>query len=209
MAVGYPAIMPTSGITSLQWTNTTSSLVSRSPFSFQGQAQSWGGAIRFATITVEDLNRKEAEDWIGFLDSLHGTLGTFLFGDPHAVDPLGVGGGYPITVKAVNSTSKDVITVDTAIRTTTTRWLERGDWIQIGQDENARLYKLGSHVNVNNLGVSGNIHIWPKFRITPLVGQAVIINNPKGLFRRSSGTYGYTEDNGCKFGLSFDIEEVI
>ena len=92
MPVSYPASVPTSGVTSLNWTNMTSSLVSRSPFTFQGQAQSWGGSIRMASVTVDNLNREQAEDWIGFLDSLNGTIGTFLFGDPMAALPMGVGG---------------------------------------------------------------------------------------------------------------------
>ena len=50
MAVSYPANMPTSGVTSIEWTNTTSSLISRSPFSLKGQAQSWGGAVRLPQL---------------------------------------------------------------------------------------------------------------------------------------------------------------
>ena len=209
MPVSYPAVMPTSGVTSIQWTNTTSSLVSRSPFSLKGQAQSWSGAIRFASVTVENLNREQAEDWIGFLDSLHGTLGTFLFGDPHAVVPLGTGGGSP-KVLAVSTSTRDVITINGGpTGSTRPTWLKRGDWIQLGTGLNARLYKVMQDVSVNSTGVSGNIILWPKFRINPVAGDTVIINNPKGLFRRANGSYSYSEDNGCKFSLAFDIEEVI
>ena len=205
MPVSYPAAVPTSGVTSLTWTNATSSTISKSPFSFQGQAQSYGGALRYAQITVQDLNREDAEDWVGFLDSLNGTLGTFLFGDPMATSPMGVGGGSP-TIQNVGAT--DTISVNTTYTSNLARWLRRGDWIQIGTGLDSRLYKIAVNANLNPSGV-GTLVLWPSFRIRPVSGQSVIINNPKGLFRRSSGTYSYSEDNGCKYSLAFDCEEVI
>lgn len=209
MPVSYPASMPTSGLTSLSWTNATSSTITKSPFSFQSQAQSYGGAIRYASITVENLNRGQAEDWVAFLDSLNGTMGTFLFGDPMATVPMGVGGGSP-TVRSINNATRDSITVTTSLTSNTNNWLRRGDWIQIGTGLDARLYKVLNQVNITgSTGASNVINIWPSYRRTPVVGEAVIITNPRGLFRRSSGTYSYTEDNGCKYGLSFDCEEVI
>lgn len=209
MPVSYPASMPTSGITSLSWTNATSSTITKSPFSFQGQAQSYGGAIRYASITVENLNRGQAEDWVAFLDSLNGTMGTFLFGDPMATVPMGVGGGSP-TVRSINNATRDSITVTTSLTSNTNNWLRRGDWIQIGTGLDARLYKVLNQVNITgSTGASNVINLWPSYRRTPVVGEAVGITNPRGLFRRSSGTYSYTEDNGCKYGLSFDCEEVI
>ena len=209
MPVSYPAQVPTSGITSLSWTNATASLISRSPFTFQGQSQNYPGAIRYAQISVENLNREDAEDWVGFLDSLQGTKGTFLFGDPMAKVPMGVGGGSP-TVKNVNNTTKDVINANVSYTTNVAGWLKRGDWIQLGTGLDARLYKVVSNVNVaGSTSTSGNIHFWPAFRKTPLTGDEIVLNNPKGLFRRSTGTFNYSEENGCMYSLSFDCEEVI
>lgn len=206
MAVTYPANMPTSGVTSIEWTNTTSSLISRSPFSLKGQAQSWGGAIRFASITVENLNRAQAQDWLGFLDSLNGTIGTFLFGDPMAATPQGSGGGGP-TVRAVNPTTSRLF-ADVQHTGPINGWLRRGDWIQLGQDSNARLYRVCTNVNIQSgQQYSAGIDIWPNFRIVPQIGDAITILNPKGLFRRSSGAYSYSQV-GCNYSLSFDCEEV-
>ena len=209
MPVSYPAQVPTSGITSLSWTNTTASLISRSPFTFQGQSQNYPGAIRYAQISVDGLNREDAEDWVGFLDSLHGTKGTFLFGDPMAKVPMGVGGGSP-TVRGINNVTKDVITANVSYTTNVIRWLKRGDWLQLGNGLDARLYKVMNNVNVTgSASTSNNIHLWPAFRKTPLFGDEIITDNPKGLFRRSTGTFNYSEENGCKYSLSFDCEEVI
>mgnify|MGYP005615675877 FL=1 len=209
MPVSYPAQVPTSGITSLSWTNATASLISRSPFTFQGQSQNYPGAIRYAQISVENLNREDAEDWVGFLDSLHGTKGTFLFGDPMAKVPMGTGGGSP-TIRAINNASRDSITVNTSLTSNVTAWLKRGDWIQIGTGLDSRLYKVLNQTNIaGSTGASGLLNLWPSYRRTPVIGEAVIINNPKGLFRRSSGVFNYSEENGCKYSLSFDCEEVI
>lgn len=207
MPVTYPAAVPTSGVTSIQWTNMTSSLVSRSPFTFQGQAQSYGGSIRLATISVDGLNRDSAEDWIGFLESLQGTIGTFLFGDPMAATPMGKGGGTP-TIRTILS-SRDIIGVSNA-PVSTTDWLKRGDWFQIGNGLDARLYKVvgSNNVNSNSIGDTGSIFFFPKLRLSPVAGDPIIINNPKGLFRRTSGTYQY-QQIGCNYSISFDCEEVI
>ena len=212
MPVSYPAQVPTSGITSLSWTNATASLISRSPFTFQGQSQNYPGAIRYAQISVENLNREDAEDWVGFLDSLHGTKGTFLFGDPAAVKPMGAArNSHSPTIRAANTVSKDTITINSNITVTTLSWLRRGDWIQIGTGLDARLYKVvnSNPVGINSSGNSGNINLWPTFRRDPVVGEAIYVENPKGLFRRSSGVFNYSEENGCKYSLSFDCEEVI
>ena len=210
MPVSYPAQVPTSGITSISWTNATASLISRSPFTFQGQSQSYPGAIRYASISVENLNREDAEDWVGFLDSLYGTRGTFLFGDPMAKVPMGTARGTAL-VNAVNSATRDIITAKN-VPTTGTQYnfLRRGDWIQLGEGLNSRLYKVTNNVNKNNTtGVTSNIHLWPSFRITPNTDDTIIFENPKGLFRRSTGTFNYSEENGCIYSLSFDCEEVI
>lgn len=209
MPVSYPAQVPTSGITSLSWTNATASLISRSPFTFQGQSQNYSGAIRYAKISVENLGREDAEDWVGFLDSLQGTKGTFQFGDPMAKVPMGVGGGSP-TVRTINNTSRDSISVDTTLTSNVTAWLKRGDWIQIGTGLDSRLYKVLNQVDITgSTGASNLLNLWPSYRRTPVIGEAVIIRNPRGLFRRSSGVFNYSEENGCKYSLSFDCEEVI
>ena len=210
MPVSYPAQVPTSGITSLSWTNATASLISRSPFTFQGQSQNYLGAIRYASITVDGLNREDAEDWVGFLDSLHGTKGTFLFGDPMAVTPMGTARGTAL-VNSVGLGSRDLISAKNVPTTgSQLNFLKRGDWIQLGAGLNSRLYKVVSNVNKSNTtGVTSNIFLWPTFRITPNVDDVITFENPKGLFRRSSGTFNYSEENGCMYSLSFDCEEVI
>ena len=205
MPVTYPATMPTTGVTSVSWTNSTASLISRSPFTFQGQAQNWGGQIRFASVTVEDLNRDSAEEWIGFLDSLNGTTGTFLFGDPNANTTLGSGGGSPVANGA--NQSGDSLAIRGAPNSVS-NWLRRGDWIQIGTTTRARLYKVTQNVNTSSTGTA-TIPVWPNLRMNTIDDEVIYRTYPKGLFRRSNPTYDYTESNDCKYSISFTCEEVI
>lgn len=205
MPVSYPATLPTSGVTRISWSNMTSSLVSRSPFTYQGQAQSWGGAIRIATVTVENLNREQAEDWIGFLDSLRGTLGTFLFGDPMAALPLGQGGIANNPRVAGANQSGDTLNVRGAA-SNTVDWLKRGDWVQIGAGVNARLYKVVQDVTTSSS--TATLTLWPNLRTSYPDNTPIVVRNPVGLFRRSDGVFSY-EQIGCNYSLSFNIEEVV
>ena len=150
MAISYPLQIPTVGITSISWTNSVASVISRSPFTFQGQSQTYPGQIRYAQVSVENRNRDDAEEWVGFLNALNGCGGTFLMGDPLGVIPRR-GSTTGVTVRGSNQS--------------------------------------GSTLLVN--------------------GQSVIMNNSKGLFRLSSGTFDYSEQDGCKYSLSFSCEEVI
>ena len=207
MPLTYPLTLPTSGITSISWTNATSSLISKSPFSFQGQAQSYGGAIRHASITVENLNRNQSEDWLGWLDSLHGTIGTFLFGDPVAALPMGSGAISNNPRFAGGGQTGDVINLR-GTANAATNWLVRGDWIQVGSGLQARLHKVTQNVTTTGTNTAV-VNIWPALRYSPANDAPITIRNTVGLFRRSTGTYRYSETNDCRYGLSFDIEEVI
>lgn len=205
MAITYPLQIPTSGVTSINWTNSVASLVSRSPFTFQGQAQTYPGQIRYAQVTVENRDREDAEDWVGFLNALNGCSGTFLMGDP-----LGIrfrrGSTTGITVRGAGQ-SGSTLSVNTA-QINETNWARPGDWIQLGEGSNARLYKVTMPANTDVNGYA-TLEIWPALRMTPTDLQGVVSNNTKGLFRLSSGTFDYSEQDGCKYSLSFSCEEVI
>lgn len=205
MAISYPLQIPTSGITSINWTNSVASLVSRSPFTFQGQAQTYPGQIRYAQVSVENKNREDAEEWVGFLNALNGCGGTFLMGDPLGIRPRR-GSTTGVTVRGSNQ-SGSTLAVNTG-QISEVGWASRGDWLQIGTGSNSRLYKVTMPANTSGVG-HVTLEIWPSLRVTPTDGQTVSMNNSKGLFRLSSGSFDYSEQDGCKYSLSFSCEEVI
>lgn len=205
MAISYPLQIPDTGVTSINWTNSVASVISRSPFTFQGQAQTYPGQIRYAQVSVENRNREDAEDWVGFLNALNGCGGTFLMGDPLGIRPRR-GTTTGVTVRG-SGQSGSTLLVNTA-QTSETNWASRGDWLQIGVGSNSRLYKVTMPANTNGSGYA-NLEIWPSLRASPVDGQVINMSNPKGLFRLSSGTFNYSEQDGCKYSLSFSCEEVI
>ena len=205
MAISYPLQIPTVGITSISWTNSVASVISRSPFTFQGQSQTYPGQIRYAQISVENKNRDDAEEWVGFLNALNGCGGTFLMGDPLGVIPRR-GSTTGVTVRGSNQSGSTLL-VNTG-QNSEVRWASRGDWLQLGTGSSSRLYKVTMPANTDSNGYA-SLEIWPSLRMTPVNGQSVIMNNSKGLFRLSSGTFDYSEQDGCKYSLSFSCEEVI
>ena len=205
MAITYPLQTPTSGVTSINWTNSVASLISRSPFTFQGQAQTYPGQIRYAQVSVENRNREDAEDWVGFLNALNGCGGTFLMGDPLGIRPRR-GSTTGVTVRGSNQSGSTLLVNTTQINEV--NWASRGDWLQIGAGSNSRLYKVTMPANTNGSGYA-SLEIWPRLRVSPTDGQIITMNNSKGLFRLSSGTFDYSEQDGCKYSLSFSCEEVI
>lgn len=206
MAITYPLNIPTVGVQSIAWNNRTASLISRSPFTFQGQAQTYPGQIRSAQITVENSNRVDAEEWIGFLLALNGCGGTFLMGDPLGVTPRGVGRGTA-TVRGANQ-SGSTLTITGSPTAVTNGYLLPGDWIQLGTGLTSRLHKVTRPANLNATGQS-SLEIWPALRFTPANGAAIRLENTVGLFRLSTGEFSYTERGGCKFDLAFACEEVV
>lgn len=205
MAIDYPLYTPDVGITSINWTNSVASFVSRSPFTFQGQAQTYPGQIRYAQVSVENRNRDDAEEWVGFLNALNGCSGTFLMSDPLGIRPRR-GPTTGVTVRG-GGQSGSTLLVNTG-QINETNWASRGDWLQLGFSQNARLYKVTMPANTNGNG-HASLEIWPSLRMTPTDGQTVVMGNPKGLFRLSSGSFDYTEQDGCKYSISFSCEEVI
>ena len=205
MAISYPLQIPTVGITSINWTNSVASVISRSPFTFQGQSQTYLGQIRYAQISVENKNRDDAEEWVGFLNALNGCGGTFLMGDPLGVMPRR-GSTTGVTVRGSNQSGSTLL-VNTG-QNSEVRWASRGDWLQLGTGSSSRLYKVTMPANTDRNGYA-SLEIWPSLRMTPTNGQSIVMNNSKGLFRLSSGTFDYSEQDGCKYSLSFSCEEVI
>ena len=205
MAISYPLVIPNRGITSISWTNSVASIVSRSPFTFQGQAQTYPGQIRYAQVSVENKNRDDAEEWVGFLNALNGCGGTFVMGDPLGVRPRR-GSTTGVTVRG-SGQSGSTLLVNTA-QINETNWASRGDWVQLGVGSNSRLYKVTMPADTDGNGYA-SLEIWPSLRTSPTDGQIVTMNNPRGLFRLSSGTFNYSEQDGCKYSLSFSCEEVI
>lgn len=207
MAITYPLTVPTVGVTSLTWTNTNVSIISRSPFTLQGQVQNYPGQLRTASVSITDMMRDQADEWLGFLDALQGSRGTFLMGDPAGVKAKGVATGVT-RVRGAGQTGTTLLYNTNPVVPTTPNWLRRGDWIQLGTGASSRLYKVTQDSGTDASGF-GMLEIWPALRTSPGNNATITRNNTVGLFRLSSGSYSYSEDNSCRYTIDFNCEEVI
>lgn len=206
MPITYPLSIPTVGVTSVTFQPRNATVVSKSPFTYQGQVQAWTGQQLTAQVTVEDLMREQAELWVSFLYSLKGHVGTFLMGDPMQVSTLGVGGGTP-RVNGGGQTGNTVI-CDGA-PASVTNYLKAGDWIQFGgATTQSRFHKVLANVD-SDAGGNFTLDLWPNLRVI-LVDDLLVRTGTlaQGLFRLS-GDFSYTEDNFNKYSIEFSCEEVI
>jgi|GEM_PF-827071 len=71
--------------------------ISSSPFTGQQEIQQWPGEWWELEIGLPPMLRTQAEQWVTFLLSLRGQVGTFLIGDPLANIPQGSALGVPVT----------------------------------------------------------------------------------------------------------------
>lgn len=201
----YPINMPTSNkiesiVLSMEFVNA----VSKSPFSLVNQVYDWGGMAWKIDATLPIMKRDVAEEWIAFALSLRGRKGTFLAGDPSGGTPRGVGGGTPL-VKGAGQTGS-LLLID-GCPLSTTGWLKKGDYFQLGTGISSRLYKLISDANTNGSG-EVTLEFVPTIRGYILDNEVVTITNAKGVFRMDSNTVPWTADGKDKiYRYSFSAME--
>jgi len=91
MPITYPLNTPTNiGIANITLMAENAVAVSQSPFTFAQQVVAHPGQRWAASISLPPMKRQDAENWIAFLLSLKGQVGTFLLGDPNGVNDQGV-----------------------------------------------------------------------------------------------------------------------
>ena len=82
------------------------------------------------------------------------------------------------------------------------RALIPGDYVQVG----SRMYRNLNPVNPDVNG-KATLKIWPSLREVPTDGAAVILNSPRGLFRRANNEQTWSATVGQMTSLSFQIME--
>jgi hypothetical protein len=157
------------------------------------------GQMWQADITLPTMKRSDAEQWVSWLISLRGQLGTFLLGDFVGGTARGTPTGTPLVNGASQSGGELVIDGATP---DVTGWLKAGDYIQLGSAGTSRLHKVLQDVNSDG---SGNVtlDIWPHLRSSPADNATVIISNPKGIFRLASNETAWTVSDLLLYGITF------
>lgn len=196
MSISYPLDLPIGGIKRVTFQHRSAVSVSRSPFTFAQQVFAHQGDMWSASLEFIEMEREDAEEWIGWRLSLNGSEGTFLLGDPKYTSPRGTWEmGSPLA--SVNGTHaagvKTVALKDFTVGATG----KIGDWLQFGSGATSRLHKVVQDFTADGSGLA-NVEIWPSLREDLANGDSFVTSSPKGLFclAENSGDWTLDPDSG-------------
>ena len=206
MAITYPLSLPTtSGIMKVRLIANDVVGAVQSPFTAKQQIYRYTGQFWEADITLPPMKRADAEYWISFLLKLNGPYGTFLLGDPNGATPRGVATGTP-RVNGAGQSGGELVT--DGWTPDTTGILKAGDYIQIGVDLQADLYKVLDDVNSDASG-NATLTLWPDLRTGYANDTIIYTTNTKGLFRLTSAQAGWDINEAAIYGLTFGAREAL
>jgi hypothetical protein len=200
MAITYPLSLPTNtSIQSMTLRAKNTVAMSVSPFTYAQQAVAHSGQIWEADIKLPSMKRKDAEEWVAFLLSLRGMLGTFKLGDSVGATARGALGGTPV----VNGGSQlgGVLNINGASNSVT-NWLKAGDYIQLGTEGTATLHKVLKNASSDGSG-NVSLDIWPYIASSPSSGAAVVTSNTYGRFRLASNEQNWDINHAATYGIVF------
>jgi len=208
MAISYPLSLPTSiGIAQIELRATNAVAISRSPFTFSTQVHAYTGQSWQADVTLPSIRRDLAEDWVAWLISLKGQLGTFYLGDPNAVTPRGSARDTD-TIKVASAVSSgDTISINSA-PASQTDYLKAGDYMQIGLGVSRQLFKVLNDVDTDGAGAA-TVDVWPNVRTSIASTTPITVENTKGIFRLSSNEQSFSINEASFYGISFGAMESI
>lgn len=180
MAITYPLTFPTTfGFSSFTIGIDHAVAVAESEFTFEAQVQEHQGVAWEIAGTLEILNRDQAEEYNAFIASLKGRLGTFLLTPAGSGTARGIATGTPL-VNGGSQTGNTLITDGWTAGQTGI--LKAGDYIQLGTGATSTLHRVLADVNSDGSG-NATFDLAPKIITAPADNAAIVVSNPKGLFR--------------------------
>lgn len=204
--ISYPLTLPShTGIAQINLRAINTVGMSMSPFTYAQQVVAHSGQRWEADITLPPMERADAEQWVAWLVSLRGQLGTFTLGDPLGATPRGSAGGTPL-VNGADQTG-GTLTID-GCTASQTGWLKAGDYIQLGSAGTATLHKVLQDADSDG---SGNVtlDIWPYIRTAPSDNAAVVTSSAVGKFRLASNEQNWSINEASIYGMTFGAIEAI
>lgn len=194
MAISYPLALPThTRIAQISLTASNAVAYSQSPFTFAGQAHAYAGQMWQADVTLPPMRRTDAEQWVAWLVSLRGQLGSFLLGDPTNCSPRGTATAATISGSAG----------DNSVSVVMTGTLLAGDYLQLGSGVTATLHKV-----LQDQSGDGTLEIWPALRSDQSSASADL-SSAQGRFRLVTNEQSWSINNASVYGISFSAMEKI
>lgn len=164
-----------------------------------GQVIRSGGSARLwhGSLTLVALQHDKAREMHARLHVLRAAGASFYIGDmTHR------GGTFAAQVKAVNSTTRDIITLQAA---PPGRVIAAGDYIAFDYSGRRALHQVVVGKTVDASGNTGNIEVVPPFRTLPGVGWGVTIGAAKCRAVMVPGATRVGSSNRvATMGLTFD-----
>lgn len=208
MAESYPLTPPTGNIARVRLIANNVVGVSESPFTLSQQVYRHQGQGWAADISLTPMKRDTAEEWVAFLLRLRGNYGTFLLGDPNCQTPRGsaaTDAGVP-TVNGANQTG-DELNIQ-GLPFNATGYLKAGDYIQLGEESTAKLYKVLENVDSDELG-QATLNLWPAVRVAPNDDDPVTVSNCVGNFRLNTSETSWDISTVQIYGITFGAVEAL
>ena len=208
MALTFPLPLPdTTSIQEIEFTQNTIVGATRSIFTGEQQVQAHQGKWWTVRCVLIPKKRWDGENWVGFFTSLNGPEGSFVLGDQHNAQPRGSALTNPGT-PLVNGASQvgDRLAID-GCPNNSTQYLKRGDWIQLGFNATARLYRVTEDADTNGSG-EVTLEIWPDLRSSPGNNDPVALTNTAGHFRLSEA-FKYRIDREHFYAIEFSATEIL
>lgn len=213
MTVNFPTVPPTGGIRSVEVRLAHATARTESPFTFAHQVQDMGGERWEATVTLAPMTRDDAERWLVFLLAQRGGLGTFLMG-PETMARSYAGSKSMNQISTATGGRGDNEIRIVAGNVTDSDFFKAGDWIQIGQGEDAHLYKFLEDASLTS-GIGTDVAVTPRLRDrymdTPIrgVGPSSFGLSPVGVWRLATNVTGWTVDMMGMYSMTFTAVEAL
>jgi hypothetical protein len=207
VTISYPISLPSvRNASAVALKAMTSGYVTQSPFTFSQEVQTGLGDMMGMQVTLPPMKRQNAEAWLSALLSLKGVVGTFLMGIPGNKVPMGIGAAQSPKVKG--ATAALISSLNTKGWGITGNVLLPGDWIQLGSGSTAHLHK-----NLTLAGVGSPdeavLDIWPPTRNALNDGDAIVVNNPQGVWRLAQNEQDWSIGEAIVYGLNFTCIEAL
>lgn len=205
MAISYPLSLPThTGLAQIELRAQNAVAKSRSPFTFASQSHAYAGQMWAADVSLPPMHRADAEQWVAWLLSLRGQLGSFLLGDPLGATSRGLASTFPANPVITDQTGGTIAV--TGASTSKAGWLLAGDYIQVGSGSTATLHKVLQDADTD---ASGNVtlEIWPHIRGTR--SGSISVSGAQGRFELDTNMTSWSINNASIYGISFSAMEAV
>lgn len=207
MTITYPLSLPAScksqgfSISLLHATE-----ASASDFTFEDNSFQWPGERWEITFTPPPIRDRElAAEWFTFAAKLRGVYGTFLAGDPLGANPRGAGGGTPL----VDGADQTGYYLDIkGAPTSTTGWLLKGDYLQVGTGSSARLHMLTANADTDGSGLV-TVELAPALAPNIADNTVITIVNAVGVFRMTDKAVSRSQEIGGVYRYGFSARSVV